>query len=232
MKTKIRLDRGWVSRPRFALEHNAEATCWGSEMRRTSLVICLVLLLCVAASAKKKDKKPSVDQRLLSAQYICITSDSGNDIDPRTQRRDRDAILRVENAIKAWGRYHVVYNEENADIVLVVRTGRVVGAGAGGPIAKSPVPIPGVPGPNGSGISIGGPEVREGAEMDVSNVPDDMISIYDARIGLDYMKSTSVLWRKIMAHGLGANPSGRVPLVESLKKEVEEAAQARTNSKP
>lgn len=204
-------------------------------MRRTAPIICVLLLLPLGASA---GKKKIADQRLLSAQYVCIVSASGNDIDSRTQEADRAAILRVENAINAWGRYHVVYNPENADIVLEVRTGRVAGEGAGGPVPPPSVPIPGEPGPTGTGVSIGmgrpsagtGP-MSNGSEMDVSSVHEDMISIYDARVGMDNMKSSSVLWRRVMAHGLSAGPSGEVPLVESLEKDVDAAARA-TAKKP
>jgi hypothetical protein len=201
-------------------------------MRRRLQVGCLVLLLCVAAVAKKKDKKPAVDQRLLSAQYVCIVSASGDDLDPRTQNGDRSAILRVEDAIKAWGRYHVVYNPDDADILLEVRTGRRAGVGMGGPIGTGPVPIPGVPGPSGGGVRIGRPDVVGGGETDVSNVNEDMISIYDARVGLDHMKSTSVLWRGAMAHGLGSGANEHVPLVDELKKEVEAATATPAKSKP
>lgn len=201
-------------------------------MRRTFQVGCLVLLLCLAAGAKKKDKKPSVDQRLLNAQYVCIVSASGDDLDPRTQNGDRAAILRVEDAIKAWGRYHVVYNPDDADILLEVRTGRRVGAGMGGPIGTGPVPIPGVPGPSGGGVRIGKPDVLGGSETDVSNVNEDMISIYDARVGLDGMKSTSVLWRGVMAHGLGSGANENVPLVDELRKEIEAATVKPARPKP
>lgn len=204
-----------------------------AEMQKTIPVACVALLLCVAANAGKKPKKPSVDQRLLSAQYVCIVSASGSDVDSRTQDADREAILRVENAMDAWGRYHVMYNPQNADIVLEVRTGRIAGANAGGPIPAQPMPVPGVPGPTGSGVSVGvgapnsgDAPITGGSEMDVSNVNEDMISIYDARVGFDDMKDPAVLWRGVMAHGLSVSPNGTVPLVEALKKAVTAAEKA------
>ena len=201
-------------------------------MRKIFLIGCLVVLLCMTGIAKKKDKKGSVDQRLLSAQYVCIVSASGDDLDPRTENGDRSAILRVEDAIKAWGRYHVVYNQDGADLLLEVRTGRRAGVGIGGPIGTGPVPIPGVPGPSGGGVRIGKPDVLGGGQTDVSNVSEDMISIYDARVGLDNMKSTSVLWRGVMAHGLGAGANEHVPLVDELRKEIDAASAAPAKSKP
>ena len=201
-------------------------------MRRTSLAVGVVLFLCVTSVAKKKDKKPIVDPRLLSAQYVCIVSASGDDLDPRTQSGDRAAILLVEDAMKAWGHYHVVYNRENADILLVVRTGRRVGASVGGPIGTGPVPIPGVPGPSGGGVRIGGPDIVSGTEADVSNVSEDMISIYDARVGLDDMPGTSVLWRGVMSHGLGGGANHKVPLVDALRKDVEAATAKQKSPKP
>ena len=93
------------------------------DMQRTRLVACLVLLVFVAASAGDK-KKATVDPRLLTAQFVCIVSASGDDLDPSTQRGDRAAIITVEQAIKSWGRFRVVYNQDNADVLLVVRTGR------------------------------------------------------------------------------------------------------------
>ncbi len=196
------------------------------DMQRTRLVACLVLLVSVAASPADK-KKATVDPRLLTAQFVCIVSASGDDLDPSTQSGDRAAIIAVEQAIKSWGRFRVVYNQDNADVLLVVRTGRYVRASTGGTVPIGPVPIPGKPGPvTGGGIRIGGEPAKTGPEVDAANVSDDMISIYDNRTALDNMKSTSVLWRKIMRHGLAASPNGKVPLVEELKKDVEAATPA------
>jgi len=58
---------------------------------------------------------------------------------------------------------------------------------------------------------------RIGGGVEAANVPDDMISIYDGRLGID----SPPIWRKTMSHGL----EGKAPLLEALRQEVDAAAQ-------
>lgn len=196
-------------------------------MRKAAVLTSLLLLVATIAAARKK--KASIDPRIPGAQFVRIISASGNDLDARTLNEDRAAIFRVEQALRSWGRYHIVYNDADADLLFVVRTGRVVGASVGPSISigQQP-PIPGGPEPSGGGTRVGGtgPVVGMGGSMDVSNATEDTISIYDARIGggsREQMAAGSVLWRKMMSGGL----EGKVPLIEELKKDIDAAAAAK-----
>jgi hypothetical protein len=57
----------------------------------------------------------------------------------------------------------------------------------------------------------------------MSNVGEDMISIYDAHLGSD----GPPLWRKVMSNGL----SGKAPLVEELRKDIDAAIAAQQQQK-
>ena len=196
-------------------------------MRKAALLFALVLLAVVSAMAKKKDKKAIVDPRVVSARYVRVISATGGDLDPRTQSEDRAAITRVEDALQTWGRYKLVFNTANADILLVVRSGRYVGAQVGGnfPGTSPRPPFPGDTQP-GTGVSIGDPgSPGFGVGLEGSNVSEDMISIYEARPGMtgdDALANSPVLWRKSIPRGL----DGKVPLIEALRKDVTEAEAA------
>lgn len=179
-------------------------------MRKLALPVCLLLLVSVGAAKKKPKNKAMVDPRLLSAQFVEVVSATGGETQVQTQYEDRQAIFAVRNALEKWGHYRIVYS--NPDLIVEVRKGRLAGpymGGGTGPTGEPP--IPGAPGGQPGGVNIG-------VGTEVSNVSDDMITIYDGHMGTD----GPALWRKTMANGL----IGKAPLVEELKKDVEKGLAA------
>lgn len=148
-----------------------------------------------------------------------VISYYGNRVgDPNVPQEDRQAIAHVENTIRKWGKYIVVYRQENADLVLLVRKGRTamitpqVGIGTHGGID--------IPARRG-GIETGGNDTRRTSKQIGLNAeagqPNDMIAVYDAALGTD----SAPLWRASMRDGL--NPPG-MKLVQEFRRVVEQSA--------
>ena len=185
-----------------------------------------VLLLFCTASIAKSPKKSDLNRIITQARYVMVTTYYGNGVaNLSTPAEDRQAMFAMEDAFKQWRRYHVVYQPEMADIIVLVRKGRyagltgggTVGVGTGGEIRiGSPFPTS-TPGtiPDNRPVGTGG-GVYGGAD---AGMPDDELAVYDAHLGLD----TSPLWRRMQAEGLRAP---KLPLFEELKKEVEETDKA------
>ena len=68
--------------------------------------------------------KGAVADAVKNATYVFVTTNSGDVFSPNVTPEDRHAVADVQNAIEKWGRYRVVYRRDEADVILVVRTGR------------------------------------------------------------------------------------------------------------
>jgi hypothetical protein len=90
-------------------------------MLRRSL--CWFLLLILPFAANAQDKAP-ISAVVRNATYICVMTYSGDMLNPEVTPEDRHAVANIEQAIEKWGRYKLVYNRGEADLMLVVRTGR------------------------------------------------------------------------------------------------------------
>lgn len=90
--------------------------------RRLSSVILTALLLTVPAAAKDK-KKSQISDLILRAQTVHVVIDPyvGEPLDqPNANATARD---NVEKALTEWGRYRVVMDGEESDLVIVIHTG-------------------------------------------------------------------------------------------------------------
>lgn len=153
----------------------------------------------VLAAAQGYDPLPKL---VVHAKYVLVTTYAGDDLtNPHVMPDDRQAVVDVQHAIKKWGRYALAYQAKDADLILLVRRGRV---------AES---MP--------GIRVGaGSDTKTGVGADVpSDVgdPRDMLALYDAASSLD----SAPLWRDLMKGGL--NPP-RMSLVVELRDAVHAAA--------
>jgi len=90
------------------------------------LVVATVLSLSINAPllAKNKDKKKAVlPEYVLRAETVrvIVAPDAGEPLDqPMANSTARD---NVEKAFSEWGRYRVVMDSQQADLVISVRTG-------------------------------------------------------------------------------------------------------------
>jgi hypothetical protein len=96
--------------------------------KNTSRVLLVVLLLATTiALAVPKAPKVNVPQdvppfpgTLVNARYVYVTSYDGDQFDPNLLPEDRQAIGTVQDAMQKWGKFILVYEPRQADIVLMV----------------------------------------------------------------------------------------------------------------
>lgn len=169
----------------------------------------LTALLSFAPFLGAKDK-PIFPRLIVNARYVLVTTYFGDEpANVRVTPADRQAAADVENAIRKWGRYTVVYERKNADLIFLIRKGRIAEVQPGISIhAGSQKPTPGQERPN-SGVA----PILVGDAGD----PEDMLAVYDAGLGID----NSPLWRSREADGL--NPP-EMSLIKELRTKVEAAA--------
>jgi hypothetical protein len=174
----------------------------------------LVLILAFALEARKRDQDPTANfpRVLLNARFVYVTSFSGGQFNISPE--DRAAIETAQEALEKWGRYTLVYQPENADLVFNVRAGREVEARVGVRVnAGSPPPH----------TSVG-----EMAAVEVGP-PDDYVEILmpARRSGV---KRAIILWDRMRHNGL----EDGAPLIQEFRKEAEAAAahDAQSKNKP
>jgi hypothetical protein len=159
----------------------------------------LTLLICIAVAAKEK---PSLPTLVANAKYIYVISYFGDANNARNMPDDRKAITDVQQALRDLKLYHVVYQKDQADLILLIRKGRAFEAKGGIRMTKDS---------QRSGASV--------APIDDVDMGDreDMIALYDAALGTD----SAPLWRGRMMDGL--DPPD-MQLIKSLRDKVLEAA--------
>jgi len=180
-------------------------------VRRSFPLVSLVLLVCVSVQAKPK--KPVVPPAIFGqAKFVYVETPDGDAFTPGLLPEDRQAIFDVEKAIRNWNRYELTPRRDQAELIFVVRTGRVATAGAHAGLST------GSHSPNGrvdpgntttQGNSIGG-----GAEV---GPPDDLLFVYirnsDGKLG-------TPIWNRSEPDGLRSHS---VPLLEEVRTEVDAA---------
>lgn len=95
--------------------------------RQWSAGLGVALLATSLALAAPKPPKPNAPQNvppfpgtLVNARYVYVTSYDGEQFDPNLLPEDRQAIGTVQDAMQKWGKFIVVYEPRQADIVLMV----------------------------------------------------------------------------------------------------------------
>lgn len=186
-------------------------------MKRFS-VLALFLLCTVAFAQSQTKKKPSVFAVFQHARFVWVESMDGDIFTPTLLPEDRRAIVAVQKALRDWGRYSLTANRSDADLIFVVRTGRVADTRVGGRVGNTGTVSPNDPGARprhgGTGDIEGdtiGTEVMAGGGV---GPPDDMLKVVtgnDARRGAQ-------LWLRSEKDGL---TGPRVPLLQQLIEAVD-----------
>lgn len=207
--------------------------------RLSSLLVVSALLV---ASSFAKDKKPAIPADVLRAQTVLVVvdPDAGEPLDqPSANAMARE---NVEKALMEWGRFRLVMDGEQSDLIVAVRTGsgRMVRPTIkGGPIDQRP----GVGQGTDSSIRIGGHQGQAPPLTDPSMDPraqgphmsneigptEDMFVVYRAGVLSDPLDAPPV-WRYIKKDCLRPNPE--VPAVEEFRKAVAEAEKPKIPKKP
>jgi hypothetical protein len=195
-------------------------------MKSIKVIALLLLLLPAVVLAQKKTKKPIVPEVFAHARYVYVEAIDGDEFNLNVYPADRIAIGEVRDAIRAWGRYIFTIDRDQAELVFVVRKGRLAGAEATGTIGvggqyPQTGPLGGqFPGsqqrPQGPGFGVGGE----------AGPPHDLLQI--CQLNSDG-KLSGPLWIRSFAGGLDA-PG--VPLFAQFKNEVEKAYPSAPPSPP
>lgn len=200
-----------ISRANVALEfRSVERT-----VRKSSSGLLLSIFVLALQSYAKA---PSIPALVLQARYVALGYETAEGFIAETDFRsfasanvmpeDRQAIANIYDAVSKWKRYTITINPADADLLIAVRTGRVV-SGTGG----IRVGAGGIDPTTGRRTSTSiGPVF--GAEV---GPPGDYLAVYQADDG----KEAARLWVGTQHDGLvGKNP----PLFKNFKDEVEAAA--------
>lgn len=158
------------------------------------------LLLVFVLALKAEDKNP-IQAVVKNATYVMVTTYSGDIFSPDVSPDDRRAAQNVQDAIQKWGRYKLVYKAGEADLILVVRTGRLAEVKGGVQVGTQRV---GDTTSRSHGSAIGG-EVGD---------PQDTLEVYMASRGIN----GPPLWRGRAQGGLKAP---EMQLVKEFRSKVE-----------
>jgi hypothetical protein len=160
----------------------------------------LLALLTPLLFAKNKQVFPKL---IVNARYVMVTTSFGDfPSDTRIMPGDRRAMADVQEAIQKWGRYSLAYSPQDAELIIVVRKGRIAEALAG-------VHVHG-------GTGQPDPSIEPQVNGDAGD-PQDMVMIYDASLGTD----SPPLWRSREKGGL---EPPQMKLLEKLRSDVDAAA--------
>lgn len=178
---------------------------------RSISLLLLLIPLCVQAQSKKKHS--DVPAAFEHARYVYVQAEGGDLMRPGLYPEDRQAISDMFDGLRAWNRYAIAINKDDADLVFIVRKGRLVGVQARGSISgpgqTGPPPQDRQPGQFPQGNSVG-----VGSEV---GPPDDLLEVYAKNPAGGLL---GPIWQREMKDGLDA-PS--IPLLRQLKEAIEGA---------
>lgn len=198
---------------------------------RKSLAVSLLLASCLVASGKDK-KKVLLPADILQARTVLVVVDPGAGIVAEAPLANPTARDDVEKALMSWGRFCLVPNGTDADLIITVRkgNGKIAQTTIGGvPVNNRPVIMQ----PTDSGGRIGAQNPGPTIAGDPSNPSwpsqgprpqeeigptQDMFVVY--RGGRDNPLDSPPVWRYSAKDALRSHD---VPAVEEFQKLITEA---------
>jgi hypothetical protein len=181
--------------------------------------IAVVLLCGSSLLVAQHKKKPAVSAIFKNARYVYVQAMDGDITNPHLFPEDRQAISDVEDALRAWQRYTFAINASQADLIIIVRKGRLAGLQGHGGISAGPHPMPPMS-PGGQNPSQNPSQNQDadqiGARAEVG--PDsDLLRVYGTN---PEGKRIGPIWTGEQQDGLGGPD---VPLLQQLRSAVENA---------
>ena len=157
--------------------------------RALLLVLVGAAALLISAQAKPKKQKAELPAVFDHAQYVRVEAEGGDSFTPGLYPEDREAIYDVEQGLHDWKRYTIAHKREDAELVFVVRKGRlasvtprVMGGIGSRPQDRNPgSQSPGSQGPIGQSPNAQDPfgDRSAGVGLGAEGGPaDDMLSVY------------------------------------------------------
>jgi hypothetical protein len=136
-------------------------------LSRKGLAVSVMLAWCLVGAAKDK-KKGLLPADVLQAQTVLVLVDPNAGVDIEHPNADRISREDVEKALMKWGRFNLVMDAADADLVITVRkgSGKIAQPTIGGiPANNRPVVVQ----PTDSGGRIGGRQGNPGNPGDPSS---------------------------------------------------------------
>jgi len=181
-------------------------------MKRSLLLLAAVLSVAFVL-ANGKPKKQTVPQAVFrEARYVYVETPDGGPFTPGLLPEDRQAIWDVEKGLQNWNRYELTTRREQAELIFVVRTGRLV-------TASGHVGVSLGSHSTDKGVTPGDTSQQEnnvGAGIEVGP-PDDLLFIYTLNPD---GKLSGPVWMRSEPQGLH---SPNVPLLKEVRNEVDTA---------
>jgi hypothetical protein len=132
-------------------------------MKYSWVIPLLVLGGAVGTNNGMTKKDQPVSQLFCHAQFAYVETAEGDVLDPNVIAQDRDAAADLQQRLEDWKRYTLVIRRSEADLVFVVRTGRLTDVGLTGGVPRDP--NPGISGRVGSGPGVGAPGAASGGSL-------------------------------------------------------------------
>lgn len=117
-------------------------------MKAIRLAALLALCFLSIGVVESKPKKPEISAVFQNARYVYVEAVDGDAMRPGLFSEDRQAISNVEGSIRDWKRYALTIDRGDADLVFVVRKGRLAGVQPHVGVSGSPRTQPGQQSPN------------------------------------------------------------------------------------
>lgn len=171
---------------------------------RFAIIAALIGAVTLLPAQHKEHKLPAAFGH---AKYVYVEAVDGNAYSPKLLPEDRQAIADLNDAIYAWNRYILTARRSEADLVFIVRTGRVASARLGVGVGNAPygMPRPGAQSPIGM-------QTSAGSEV---GPPDDFLQVCtinpDGGVG-------TILFERSVPGGL---VSPDIPMFQQLEKAID-----------
>jgi hypothetical protein len=94
-------------------------------MKRSLTVLGLLLLWvasAVAAPNVPQSRVLTFPKTLTNVRFVYVAAFDGDEFSPNLLPEDRAAIVNVQDALRQWGRYVIVYRPQDADMTLLVQS--------------------------------------------------------------------------------------------------------------
>lgn len=171
-------------------------------MRVATLTALSLIFISTAVPAQTKQKHSAQMPAVFgSARYVWVEAVDGDEYAPGLYPPDRQAIADVEDAMRHWNRYALTARRQEAELIFIVRKGRMATGTTRVGVHRQTGPLP----QNGVQLGVGG-EVGPADDMlEVCMVqPDGTLS--------------GPLWIRTVKDGLDAP---KVELLREFKEAVE-----------
>jgi hypothetical protein len=188
-------------------------------VKRFSLLLLLLLVSSsgiVFAQGKTKKGPPQIPAVFRNASYFYVECMDGGPLKPGLLPEDRQAIYDVQDQIQDWGRYKLALERHQADLVFVVRKGRIASVGARGGVSvgtnhpQSTTPVD----PGDASTTSNGDSTTVGMRTEVGP-PNDLLWVYMVKPNGSLM---GPIWQNTYKGGLDAPD---IPLLSDLIHEID-----------